>query len=121
MQDWRAAMQYLAKLKIDLRTSLPFPTNERAPHAAPLERHWLAYPVTNHATSAWSGDARLPNSLRFRLRCDFDDKSMLRALVIHVPCKPPGAFKPKDQTLVTVWSKIHKFLDQRDDLSRIPA
>ena len=122
MPDWRAAMQFLAQLKIDVRQLFIFPPNERPPHRQPLERHWLAYPVTNHRTLAWEDKFRLPNSLRFKLRRDPADDSKLRAIVFHVPCKPPPEFKPDLQAITRVWTKVHAFLDSRSaDLTRIPA
>ncbi len=119
MPDWRTAMQFLAQLKIDVRTQFKF---EAPPHRQPLERHWLAYPVTNHPTLAWDKKARLPNSLRFKLRSDPGDDSKLRAVIFHVPCKPPPEFKPDLQAITRVWTKVHAFLDSRSaDLTRIPA
>lgn len=117
-QDWRSAMVELARLKIGLRTQFKFTAGKFAKH--PEGRHWLSYPVTNHNVQAWGKDARLPNSLRFKLRPDANDE--LRALIVHLPCRPPDEpFMPKVKELVAVWSKVHAFLDQHPDLQRLPA
>jgi CRISPR-associated protein Cmr1 len=113
--DWRAVMVELAKLKIGLRTALSFKTGNRA--HAPEPRHWLAYPVTNHSVQAW-GDARLPNTLRFKLRPTTDKK--VAGIVFHMPALPPPAFGPqrhRDQ-IVELWQGVHSALDRQ--LQRLP-
>jgi CRISPR-associated protein Cmr1 len=120
--DWKAAMKRLAEIKIALRTQLfKFPA-ERPPHHRPLDRHWLSYPITKHVTSAWSNNARLPNSLRFKLRPDSRDPAKLRGVIFHVPCLPPSEFAPDRPAIERVWKRVHDFLDNRDQkLSRIAA
>lgn len=65
--DWKKLMQELARLKIALRTQFKFSSGKDA--TTPEDRHWLSYPVTNHSVKNWSSNnARLPNSLRFKVR-----------------------------------------------------
>ena len=120
LPDWKAVMRRLAELKIGLRTHFVFPQNVQPPHRQPLERHWLAYPITHHSTSAWDRNARLPNSLRFKVRADADGR--LRGIIFHVPCLPPPQFKPNRAVIESVWSQVHAHLDHADrKLTRIPA
>lgn len=115
--DWKALMRDLAILKIGLRTMFPFP-NSRPPHHRPQDRHWLSYPVTRHRTRGWDGNARLPNSLRFKIRPDPDDPERLRGVVFHVPCLPPRHFRPERHAIENVWTKAHGLLDE---MMRVPA
>lgn len=107
--DWKTLMKELAELKIGLRTQFRFP------HAQPdgkiHERHWLSYPVTRHSVQAWGNNARLPNSLRFKVRPTVDGK--LVGVIFHMPCLPPPAFNPTQnrQTIESVWQQVHAFLD----------
>lgn len=108
--DWQAVMKRLAEIKISLRTQFTFTTGKDA--AAPEERHWLSYPVTNHNIKTWrereKGDFRLPNSLRFKIRQDENGK--MRGVIFHVPCKPPVQFRPDNKELKTVWQQVHQYL-----------
>lgn len=109
--DWRKVMEGLAHIKIALRTHFKFP-NERGFHPAPEKRHWLSYPVTNHKVAPWErNNARLPNSLRFKVCRSADGK--LFGKIFHVPCLPPHAFQPENHkdTITKVWESVHKFLD----------
>ena len=109
--DWKALMRDLAILKIGLRTMFVFP-NARPPHDRPLERHWLSYPITRHGTKLWNRNARLPNSLRFKVRSEPGDrKRRLRGVVFHVPCLPPAEFGPDIRAIEKVWSTAHELLD----------
>jgi CRISPR-associated protein Cmr1 len=80
----------------------------------------LSYPVTNHSISpnhrqgTWLASARLPNSLRFKVRPDLNDATKLRGVVFHVPCRPPAEFAPERATIERVWPKVHGLLDQFD-------
>jgi CRISPR-associated protein Cmr1 len=119
-RDWKAAMRRLAEIKIGLRTQFKF-RDEKSPHPAPNERHWLSYPVTNHRVRDW-GDKRLPNSLRFKLRGDSRDPARLRGVIFHLSCLPPREFNPNRPAVVKVWERVHEFLDDpAQKLSRIPA
>ncbi|GAB4180420.1 MAG: hypothetical protein Fur0039_25110 [Rhodocyclaceae bacterium] len=115
--DWKALMKQLAIIKIGLRTQFKFTFGKKA--SQPEQRHWLSYPVTNHSVGPWGKNARLPNSLRFKVRPTADGK--LVGVIFHVPCKPPPAFAPVPATLDTVWKRVHAFLDApAQQLTRIP-
>lgn len=115
--DWKALMKALAIIKIGLRTQFVFTTGRDAPRTE--DRHWLSYPVTNHSVKSWGGNARLPNSLRFKVRSTADGK--LIGVIFHMPCLPPPAFKPDTQLIKTVWQQAHAFLDQQSSLTRTKA
>ena len=118
-KDWKTLMRDLAILKIGLRTMFVFP-NERPPHARPQDRHWLSYPITRHGARQWNRNARLPNTLRFKVRPDPDDPKQLRGVIFHVPCRPPAEFNPDHGTLWRVWERVHQLLDEltRDSKQR---
>lgn len=105
--DWQSVMKQLAEIKIGLRTQFKFSSGRNA--RAPENRHWLSYPVTNHSVGDWGNNARLSNSLRFKVRQDKDDK--LCGVIFHVPCKPPSQFKPDATTLKTIWQQVYQYLD----------
>ena len=110
--DWKALMRHLAILKIGLRTMFVFPDTRRPPHPEPLDRHWLAYPITRHGTSRWKRNARLPNSLRFKVRPDHNDPKRLRGVIFHAPCRPPADFGPNPAAIEKVWGTTHGLLDE---------
>ncbi|HXF07792.1 MAG TPA: RAMP superfamily CRISPR-associated protein [Candidatus Acidoferrales bacterium] len=107
--DWKALMETLAVIKIGLRTQFEFP-KVAPPHPKPLERHWLSYPITRHVTLAFDRNARLPNSLRFKVRALPDGK--LVGMIFHVPCLPPPAFRPARSVIEKVWQQVHCLLDE---------
>ena len=109
--DWETLMRDLAILKVGLRTMFVFP-NAKPPHPRPLDRHWLSYPITRHGTRQWNRNARLPNSLRFKVRPDPDDPKRLRGVIFHVPCRPPADFSPDIRAIENVWTKTHQLLDE---------
>lgn len=111
--DWKVLMKQLAIIKIGLRTQFKFTTGKSAPRTE--DRHWLSYPVTNHSVAAWGNNARLPNSLRFKVRPTADGK--LVGVIFHMPCLPPPAFRPDKQAITAVWERVHTFLDQHDALT----
>ncbi|MBO7411925.1 MAG: hypothetical protein J6T92_08390 [Ottowia sp.] len=113
--DWRKVMEGLAHIKIALRTHFKFP-NEKGFHPAPEKRHWLSYPVTHHSVTPWGNNARLPNSLRFKVCKDSSGK--LVGKIFHVPCLPPPAFSPNQGTLEGVWREAHRFLDDYKNITR---
>lgn len=110
-QDWKDLMRDLAILKIGLRTMFVFP-NARPPHPQVLDRHWLSYPITRHRTRQWNNSLRLPNSLHFKVRPDWDDPQRLRGVIFHVPCRPPADFRPNDDAIGKVWERSHRLLDE---------
>ena len=112
--DWRGIMQELARIKIALRTHFAFHSGNNAP--APEQRHWLGYPVTNHSVKPWGNNARLPNSLRFKVCRDSNGKPVGK--IFHIPCLPPPAFSPNQGALESVWRAAHQFLDSDKTLAR---
>ena len=114
--DWRALMRTLAEHKIGLRTQFEFHTGKDAPQ--PEARHWLAYPVTNHSVKDWGGDARLPNSLRFKVCPAPGDAGKVVGLIFHVPCLPPARFSPERSAIESVWQQVHQYLDEATGLRR---
>lgn len=111
--DWKELMRDLACVKIALRTQFAWGTD------SPDQRHWLAYPVTNHPVRDWDADKlRLPNSLRFKVRCVDSDPKRLIGVIYHMPCSPPPAFQPQRQTLIQVWQQVHRLLDELGESSR---
>lgn len=115
--DWKAVMKRLAELKIGLRTQFKFQTEKDASH--PEERHWLSYPVTNHSVRPWGNNARLPNTLRFKVRPTAGGKLM--GVIFHVPHLPPHGFGPDRAAIEKVWQQVHSFLDApAQNLKRIP-
>lgn len=116
--EWKSLMKTLAEIKIALRTQFPFPANQQGATAQPLDRHWLSYPVTNHPVGSWGNQARLPNSLRLRVRPAPDNPNQLVGVIFHMPCLPPPAFNPKRDDIIRVWQRVHQFLDEHPQLQR---
>jgi CRISPR-associated protein Cmr1 len=111
---WKDVMRQLAELKIGLRTQFSFSDGNGVPR--PEKRHWLSYPVTKHAVRPW-GNARLPNSLRFKVRAEPDGR--LRGVILHIPHLPPAdPFRPDRRILESLWSQVYAYLDQADALTR---
>ncbi len=116
--DWKAIMKCLAELKVGLRTQFTFTSGRNAQQVE--DRHWLSYPVTNHSVNAWGGNARLPNTLRFKVRPTGNGKYL--GVIFHVPHLPPSSFNPHPQALMRVWSRVIGFLDTpAQSLTRIPV
>lgn len=105
--DWKRLMKTLAEIKIGLRTQFTFTTGKNAPRVE--ERHWLSYPVTNHSVRDWGNNARLPNTLRFKVRKT--DAGKLVGVIFHVPHLPPRSFNPNKGDIENVWQRVHAFLD----------
>jgi CRISPR-associated protein Cmr1 len=117
LTDWKTVMRHLAEIKISIRRLFLFTTGRNAP--MPEQRHWLGYPVTNHSVAVWGGNARLPNSLRFKVRADADGS--LRGVVYHMPCLPPPSFRPDRNAIEGVWQRVHAHLDADNRLKRTPT
>lgn len=117
LQDWQTVMRRIAEIKIALRTSFQFSSGKNAP--APEARHWLSYPVTNHSVRDWGNNARLPNSLRFKIRAHPNGE--LRGVIFHMPCLPPREFRPDRSAIGAVWQQVHSHLQAADRLQRISA
>lgn len=110
-EEWRSLMRELAVVKIGLRTQFVFPSS-RPPHADIERRHWLSYPITTHTTNAWDRSARLPNSLRFKIRPAPQDPVRLVGVIFHMPCLPPADFKPDTAAIKQTWQSVHALLDE---------
>lgn len=118
--DWKSLIQELARLKIGLRTQFTFTTGKDSSYVE--DRHWLSYPVTHHSVRAWGSNARLPNSLRLKVRPAPGDAQKVVGVIFHVPCLPPPAFQPDLPAITRVWQRVHAFLDRPEQkLTRIPA
>ena len=116
--SWERLMGGLAQIKKELRRSF----RVKGYFGQPAERHWLAYPVTKSNVLKWGHDARLPNSLRFKVRPETIDPLRLRGVIFHVPCRPPKNFGPNLNTIERVWRRAHDHLDNGTTLlERIPA
>ena len=113
--DWQSLMETLARLKIGLRTQFPFKGGNYVPVAE--DRHWLAYPVTNHSVRGW-GSYRLPNTLRFKVR-QCEGRKVV-GVIVHIPHAPPEKTRSdKDRIkMIRVWQKVHNFLDLEESLER---
>lgn len=112
-QDWKDAMQALAGIYMDLRTSINIAPNGLQ------KRHILGYPVTNHPVEAWGNkDGRMPSQLRLIVKRN--EEEQLVARILHLPHKLPKQWE--SQRLgqeVTVWQQdIHKWLDHNTALRR---
>ncbi len=114
---WRDAMKELASLKIKFRTQFKFTTG--GPGAQIEDRHVLSYPITNHNPSAWGGQERLANQVRFKVSRTADGKC--EGVIVHLPCKMPEELLRKlstqDQQFIRknelrVWQDVHAMLDQ---------
>lgn len=109
--DWKSLMRDLAIVKIGLRTQFVFP-NTAPPHPRPLERHWLAYPITRHTTKDFDRNVRLPNSLRFKVRRVPNEPKKLVAVIFHLPLFPPSEFRPVRPAIEHTWQTVHGLLDE---------
>ena len=108
---WEALMKTLAIVKIGLRTQFVFP-NVAPPHPHALPRHWLSYPITKHTTRAFDRNARLPNTLRFKVRPAPGNPKQVVGVIVHVPCLPPHDFNPQQNVILPMWQSVHTLLDE---------
>lgn len=115
-KDWAGLMKALAEIKIAMRTQFVFTTGKTQ---SPEDRHWLSYPVTNHAVTSWGNNARLPNTLRFKARPSATADGQLIGVIFHMPHRPPTDFGSTPQTLERIWRQVHRQLDQTANLKRI--
>jgi CRISPR-associated protein Cmr1 len=105
--NWATLMRTLAMVKVGVRTMFPFSSGRGA--SQPEPRHWLSYPVTNHAVSSWN-KFRLPNSLRFKVQ---RTSAGLVGVIFHVPHLPPSKFgaRSHDALIRSTWQTVHELLD----------
>jgi len=135
-ENWSEAMGELARVKIAYRTSLSIAGNNDFSRPVIDERHFLAYPVTNHGVLEWSGrdergrpritsrgqlqqTARLANQLFSKVIAE--SASSFRALVAHLPHGLPHALRAGlgresleliERCEKAVWRKVHDVLDK---------
>lgn len=111
-KNWQAVMRALGQLRSDVNRKFGDTEN----------RSLLSYPVTKKNLQRWSGNDRLPNSLRFKV---VEEGDQLQGLVFHIPCRPEDELwgkHPHDQAkLETLWSHVHRHLDSANDLQRVGA
>ncbi len=111
--DWRQVMKELARIKIAFRTQPSLSLADVAPGAF-AGRHLLAYPVTHHSVigSAWGGQGRLANQIRFKL---LRENNQLSGVIAHLPCRLPDAMAAQVRTDQNsqhkVWQAVHAILD----------
>ena len=109
---WEAALNSLAAIKIGFRTHLGFAAGHTK---KPEDRHFIAYPVTNHSVSSWVNQKhqplRLPNSLRFKVFKQANNQFV--PLAFHLPHQLPDTFsyKPTNNELTQVWQQVYRQLD----------
>lgn len=106
--SWGEAIDQLAKIKIAIRTQFKFDSNR---HPQPEPRHYLSYPITNHAVSPWGNNKRLPNALRFKVVKDATGKYV--PIAVHLPHKLPADFNANISTekLTQIWQQVYQKLD----------
>ncbi|MGI9213223.1 MAG: RAMP superfamily CRISPR-associated protein [Methylococcaceae bacterium] len=112
--NWRDLMQTLARLKIGYRTQFPFQGGHQR---QPADRHWLAYPVTNHKVNAWGNQTRLPNSLRFKIRRQNNNQYV--GVIFHVPCRPPAELNPNGGQITDVWNRVYEYLSHQNQRLKV--
>jgi len=105
---WEDAMNLLAQARADLRRAVP-------------DRLLLAYPDTKGTISAWGKNARVPNSLRFKVR---EQGGGFVALIFHMPCHPAETLwqklsTHKQQAMLNCFAQAHAFLDQQSAFTRV--
>ena len=114
---WEQVLERFAALKIGFRTQFSF-NNQGGPHRAVMDRHVLAYPVTNHALENLP-NARLASQIRFKVMANKDGKFF--GVIAHVPAAMPSDFfrdkerqqmnPPSIADQVKVWNQVHQFLN----------
>lgn len=116
-EKWEQVLERFAALKIGFRTRFSF-HNQGGPHRDVMDRHVLAYPVTNHALANLP-NARLASQMRFKVIANKDGKFF--GVIAHVPVAMPRDFfydrerqqmnPPAIADQVRVWHEVHQFLN----------
>lgn len=114
---WEQVLERFAALKIGFRTQFSF-NKQGGPHRDVMDRHVLAYPVTNHALANLP-NARLASQMRFKVIANKDSKFF--GVIVHVPVAMPRDFfydkerqqmnPPPIADQVRVWGEVHQFLN----------
>lgn len=116
-EKWEQVLERFAALKIGFRTQFSF-NNQGGPHRDVMDRHVLAYPVTNHALANLP-NARLASQIRFKVIANKENKFF--GVIAHVPAAMPRDFfydrerqqmnPPSIADQVNVWNQVHQFLN----------
>lgn len=124
ISSWQTTVKDLAQIKAELLRSLPKQKGVLS------ERHILNYPVTNAEMAKskferiWPKEARYASQLRLKI---FPDEDGFRGMFFHLPCGLANHFVKKvpknsqawlKENELPVWQKVHRFLDDRSELSR---
>lgn len=111
-KTWKTAMQELATIYMNLRTSINIAPNGLQ------KRHILGYPVTHHNIPNWGGGTgRMPSQLRLMVKRD--EENQLVGRILHLPHRLPKQWEPQRLGQETeVWQAIHQWLDKNTDLRR---
>ncbi|MDP2368754.1 hypothetical protein [Rhodoferax sp.] len=114
---WEQVLERFAALKIGFRTQFSF-NNQGGPHRDVMDRHVLAYPVTNHGLANLP-NARLASQIRFKVIANKEGKFF--GVIAHVPAAMPRDFfydkerqqmnPPSIADQVNVWNQVHQFLN----------
>lgn len=122
---WEQVLERFAALKIGFRTQFSF-NNQGGLHRDVMDRHVLAYPVTNHALGNLP-NARLASQLRFKVMANKDNKFF--GVIAHVPtAMPRDFFFDKERQLmnppaiadqVRVWQEVHQFMNKPQPGSQV--
>ena len=122
---WEQVLERFAALKIGFRTQFSF-NNQGGPHRDVMDRHVLAYPVTNHALANLP-NARLASQIRFKVIANKDGKFF--GVISHVPAAMPNDFfydrerqqmnPPSIADQVNVWNQVHQFLNTPQPSSQV--
>ena len=122
---WEQVLERFAALKIGFRTQFSF-NNQGGPHRDVMDRHVLAYPVTNHALANLP-NARLASQIRFKVMANKDGKFF--GVIAHVPAAMPSDFfydkerqqmnPPSIADQVKVWNQVHQFLNMPQPGSQV--
>ena len=105
---WEDAMRLAGESYMDLRHQvLPFP---QAPPNGVQERHILGYPITKHLIGSWGGNSgRMPSQLRIIIRKTGNEHN---SYFFHLPHKIPKQWNSSLGSELSVWKKIHGYLDK---------
>ena len=121
---WEQVLERFAALKIGFRTQFSF-NNQGGPHRDVMDRHVLAYPVTNHALANLP-NARLASQIRFKVIANKESKFF--GVIAHFPAAMPRDFfcdkerqqmnPPSIAAQVNVWTQVHQFLNTPENGSQ---
>lgn len=104
---WEDAMKLLAQARVDMRRAVP-------------DRLMLAYPDTKATMPGWDRNARVPHSLRFKVRAE---QGKYIAVIFHMPCRPSNELwqklaPQKQQGFIGCFQAAHACLDRHQQFQR---